>query len=233
MKLKQNISRLNRLDLSGCLFRISLFLTLMALVTPARAILRVDPSNPTFAANAQKEIEAMRSGKRGIVCQALIERLDVATATTTVRPLTSDESTWHPNDPKGTRSHTVALDTRIRGGERTKPTNADIFIQMARVDSTMSLYRLGTFVHELALAADLNDGRFSADYRTREKRASFYRNAWLDSLGLRALAVSDRVPTPEYSEAKNRGFITEANKPNFPLLELPVSTPVPSPVPPQ
>lgn len=211
------------------LFSIAGFLFLLVTaITPAAAVLRVDQADPVFATNTLKELDAMRSGKRGIVCQSLIARLDVATATTTVKPLTSDEATWHPNDRKGTRSHTVALDTRVRGGERTKPTSADVFVQPARVDLAMSLFKLGSFVHELALAADLNDGRFSADYRVREKRASFYRNAWLDSLGLRPLAVSDRVLTPEYLEAKNRGLLTDANKSNFPILEFPSPSPVPS-----
>lgn len=221
--------------------RFGVLSTLLVLAGPAsvcQAILRVDSADPAFATLAENEIEAMRSGKRGLVPRTLIERLQAERATTTIHPLTSDESNWHPNDLKGTRSHTVARDTRVRGAERDTPTNADVYIHPSRVDPNLSLFKLGTFVHELAIAADLNDGRFSADYRTREKRASFYRNAWLDSMGLKPIAVSDRVPTPEYGKAKERGLLNEDNAPYFPLMDAaqaptPTSQPAPSPDPSQ
>ncbi|MBV9080565.1 MAG: hypothetical protein JO102_05540 [Elusimicrobia bacterium] len=185
----------------------------------APAAIVVDQADPSFQAHVNQELDALRSGRRGIVCKTLIQRLDVATATTTIRPLTSDESTWHPNDPRGIRSHVEAVDTRIRGAERKTPTSAIVFIPPARVDPGMSVFRLGTFVHELSLAADLNDGVFSSDFKTREKRASFFRNAWLDALGLKPVEMSDRVPTPEYSRAKTAGLLNDSNAHAFPILD--------------
>jgi hypothetical protein len=199
-------------------------------VIPAHAVLTVDATDPAFARLATQEIEAMRSGQRGLVCQSLIARIDRSSATTTVRPITSDESTWHPNDQKGTRSHVVALDTRVRGADRNRPTGATVFIHPSRVDPSLSLFKLGTFVFQLAVAADLNDGQFSADYRIREKRASFYRNAWLDAMGLKPLAVSDRVPTPEYAKAKAAGWLTADHVADFPILR-PDGPPSPAPSP--
>jgi len=210
------------------LYHLSALFLLTALSGPLHAAVQVDPLDPAFAKMAQKEIDLMRSGERGIVCRSLIERLEVATATATVHALTADETTWHPNDTRGTRSHTVARDTRVRGAERSRPTGADIYVQSARVDPSMSLFKLGTFVHELSLAADLAEGAFSADFRTREKRASFYRNAWLDALGFKPIAISDRVPTPEYTRAKSDGLLTEENAAHFPLLG-PLPTPSPEP----
>lgn len=207
---------------------------IIASCTRAHAVLQVDPADPAFAQMAQKEIGLMRSGDRGLVCRSLVERLDLATATTTVHALTSDESTWHPNDRKGTRSHTVARDTRVHGAQRNKPTDADIYVQPARVDPSMSLFKLGSFVNELSQAADLNEGVFSADFKTREKRSAFYRNAWLDALGFKPISVSDRIPTPEYAQAKAKGLLTEAYASHFPLVgpisdlsPVPTATPAP------
>jgi hypothetical protein len=160
----------------------------------------------------------MRTGSRGIVCQALIERLDGAPAMTIIRPVTEDEATWHPNDKRGTRSHIVPQDTKIQGAERRQPTGTVVYLHPSRVDPNLSLYKLGTMVYFLAMAADLNTGQFSSDYRLRERRAVFFSNAWKDSRGYTLLSISDNVSTPDYQKAKQDGLLTEDQKGNFPLL---------------
>lgn len=195
---------------------------------PGEASIRIESADPAFEAMVRQELGAIRSGERGLVLKSLMDRLEGNQAVTTIRPLTADESTWHSNDMKGTRSHVVARDTKVRGAERDRPTDADVYVHPTRVDPSLSLFKLGTFVHVLATAADLNDGEFSPDYRIREKRAAFYRNAWLDALGLRPIEVSDRVPTPEYSTAKENGLLVEENVALFPLIQ-PQASPSPDP----
>jgi hypothetical protein len=175
----------------------------------------------TFRSNVTKELQSMREGKRGLVPQTLIERLDISTAATTIKPITNEEETWHPNDRKGTRSFVVPVDTKIRGGQRNVPTGAIVYIHPNRVDPSLSLYRLGTFAYQLAVAADLNRGEFSGDYKIREKRAVFFRNAWCDSLKYSVIDVSGRIPTKEYQTAKSKGLINDENKDRFPILETP------------
>ncbi len=184
----------------------------------AMAAVEIDRNDEVFYNWASKELDAMRSGKRGLVPQTLVERLDGAAATTTVRPVTSDEETWHPNDRKGTRSHIIPQDTKIQGAERRQPTNAVAYIHPSRVDPNLSLFKLGTFVYFLAMAADLNTGQFSADYRIRERRAIFFSNAWKDSFGYPLLSISDNVPTPDYRSAKEANLLTEDQKESFPIL---------------
>ncbi len=216
------------------LFSPSIFLFLIAMATPvlSRAAVQIDSTDADFTKKVQAELESMRTGTRGIAAKSLVARLDASTATTTVKVLGLDESTWHPNDHRGTRSHVVAADTRIRGSERRKPTSAILYLHKTRIDPSFSLFKLGTFVHELSFAADLNEGKFSGDFKIREKRATFYRNGWLDSFNLKPILVSDRVPTPEYSKAKELGLITEGNAPNFPVLDVsPAPSPSPDPVP--
>jgi len=202
---------------------------LSGFAAPALAVLAVDSSNPSFERLVQAELEKIRSGNRGLVTLQLLNRLEAAPATTTIRLLGADEATWHPNDRRGSRSHVVAADTRLRGAERTRPTDAVLYLHPSRIDPSLSLFKLGTFVHEISFAADLNEGRFSADFRLRERRASFYRNGWLDSLGLKPVLISDRVPTPEYSQAKKKGLLTEENTDGFPLLEMPEPISPPEP----
>jgi hypothetical protein len=188
------------------------------LLGAARASIVVDTTDGVFARQVNDELALMRSGQRGVVCKNLVDRLDAATSTTTIRLLGADESTWHPNDHRGTRSWVAPQDTRIRGAERKRPTNAILYLHPTRIDPSLSLFKLGTFVHELSFAADLNEGKFAADFRVREKRASFYRNAWLDALHLRPVLVSDRVATGDYGRAKEQGLITADHAADFPIL---------------
>jgi hypothetical protein len=199
-------------------------LALLAVPVPGQAALVVDETDAEFVRLVNAELEAMRSGQRGVVSKQLVGRLDAAAVTTTIKMLGPDESTWHPNDHRGTRSHVVAGDTKLRGAARTQPTSATVFLHKPRVDPSMSLYRLGTFVHELSLAADLNEGRFKGDYPGREKRATFYRNGWLDAMRYKLVLVSDRIPTPEYSRAKELGLLTEDNAAAFPILDFETSS---------
>lgn len=194
----------------------------------------IDPSDPDFARLVQAELGAMRSGERGLVSRTLIARLEKAPADTVIRELGPDETSWHPNDRRGTRSHVVAQDIKLRGAGRESPTDAVLHLHQARVDPTLSVFRLGTFAHQLAIAADLNEGSFSGDFRIRERRATFYRNGWLDSLGLKPILVSDRIPTPDYSQAKALGLLTEDRSDAFPILDAEAAeapSPEPSPAP--
>lgn len=151
--------------------RLFFLLTLWAPVAASAAV-EIDRQDEAFLASVSKELQAMRTGSRGIACQALIERLDGSPAMTIIRPVTEDETTWHPNDKKGTRSHIVPQDTKIQGAERRQPTGAVVYLHPSRVDPSLSLYKLGTMVYFLAMAADLNTGQFSSDYRLRERRAA-------------------------------------------------------------
>jgi hypothetical protein len=198
--------------------RLFFLLTLWAPVAASAAV-EIDRQDEAFLASVSKELQAMRTGSRGIACQALIERLDGSPAMTIIRPVTEDETTWHPNDKKGTRSHIVPQDTKIQGAERRQPTGAVVYLHPSRVDPSLSLYKLGTMVYFLAMAADLNTGQFSSDYRLRERRAVFFSNAWKDSLGYTLLSISDNVPTPDYQKAKQDGLLTEEQKGNFPILD--------------
>lgn len=187
--------------------------------TVAQAAVEIDGKDEAFSSAVSRELDRMRSGKRGMISQTLLERLDASTATTTIRPVTADEETWHPNDRKGTRSHLVPQDTKIQGAERRQPTGAILYIHPSRVDPALSLFKLGTFVYFLALASDLNTGQFFSDYRIRERRAVFFSNAWKDSAGYPLLTTSDNVPTPDYQFAKEQGLLTEDQKNTFPLLQ--------------
>ena len=193
------------------------FITLWAPVA-AMAAVEIDRQDEAFLASVSKELQAMRVGARGVACQALVERLDGSMVMTHIRPVTEDEASWHPNDKKGTRSHIVPQDTKIQGAERKVPTGAVVYVHPSRVDPNLSLYKLGTLVYFLSMAADLNTGQFSADYRLRERRAVFFSNAWKDSLGYSLLTASDNVPTPDYQKAKLDGALIEEQKANFPLL---------------
>src|SRR5690242_1148746 len=90
--------------------------------------IQIDSADPNFQSQVTTELDLMRQGKRGIVCQVLVDRLDNSQANTTIKPVTKDENTWHPNDRKGTRSHTVPVDTKLRQAERTVPTSAVLFL---------------------------------------------------------------------------------------------------------
>jgi len=195
-------------------------LNLCVFLPNAFAVLIVDPADPQFHTLVTNEIKLMQEGKRGLVCQALIEKIEHSSATTTIAPLTRDEKTWHPNDPKGIRSHVVAVDTGIRGGARKESTSAFLYLHPSRIDPHLSTFKLGTFVHELVLSMDLNLGVFSGDFKIREKRANFFRNAWRDSLGLGLYETSGNIPTTEYQEAKKKGFLTKENADDFPILDV-------------
>src|SRR5437870_3442761 len=64
----------------------------------AQAVLVIDDADPAFKSLVVHEVSAMREGKRGVVCEALVSRIEASSATTTIRPVTKDETTWHPND---------------------------------------------------------------------------------------------------------------------------------------
>jgi hypothetical protein len=194
--------------------------SLGAFARPAFAGLVVDPANAPFAALAQAEITAMAEGRRGPVSAELIRRFSEIETTTTIKPLTLDEETWHPNDRKGTRSHVVPLDTKMRGAIRTSPTSAVIYLHVNRVDPQMNLYKMGSLANLLARALDLNQGQFSGNHTIQEKRAVFFQNGWRDSKGLVPFQISDGVPTPEYLAAKKAGYLTASYARHFPILNL-------------
>jgi hypothetical protein len=197
-----------------------LLILLLLLAPNLMAAIEIDGNDVAFFNAVSKELNLMRSGHRGLVSQALIERLDGSNAPTVIRAVTSDEETWHPNDRKGSRSHIVPQDTKIQGAERRQPTGAVIYIHPSRIDPSLSLFKLGTFVYFLSMAADLNTGQFSSDYRLRERRAVFYSNAWKDSQKLPLLNVSDNVPTLDYQKAKDDGLLAEDQKSNFPIIAV-------------
>ncbi len=201
----------------------------LILCVKSHAVLTVDDSDPHFESFVIQELNNMRDGKRGIVCQILIQRIDESSSTTTIKPLTQDENTWHPNDRKGTRSHVVALDTKVRGANRNNPTSVILYIHPSRVDPNLSLFKTGSLARELAEAMDLNRGQFSGDYKIQEKRENFFRNAWRDSLGLSLISMSGRVPTDEFQEAKKKGLIEKKYADQFPILfpdqVMPIETP--------
>jgi hypothetical protein len=199
-----------------------LILALFLAPVAAMAAVEIDTTDVSFLNSVTKELDLMRAGTRGVVCKTLMERLDAAPMATIIRPVTADEQTWHPNDRKGTRSHIIPQDTKIQGAERKQPTGAYLYLHPSRIDPSLSLFKLGTFVYFLAQAADLNQGQFSADYRIRERRAIFFSNAWKDSLGYPVLSISDNVPTPDYQKAKQDGLLMEEEKQNFPILDASV-----------
>lgn len=189
-------------------------------LVPGQAGIRVDQSDPQFFKNVTRELDIMRAGKRGIVGKTMMERMDLAVATTTIKPITRDENTWHPNDTRGIRTHVVAVDTLIRDAARTVPTDAILYLNPNHIDPKLSSFKLGAFVHNLALAMDLNIGEFSGDFQERERRAMFFRNAWRDSMDLPLFEMSERVPTTEYQMAKDSGLISEEYAIFFPILDV-------------
>lgn len=185
---------------------------------PVRGEVEVDVADPEFSRYVEAELTHLREGDRGLACQVLVDRLDKAQAVTQIKPLTRDDSTWHPNDRKGVRSHVVPQDVEVRGAARSSPTDAILFLHPSRINPKLSSFKLGTFVHELSDALDLNRGTFSGDYRVRERRATFYQNAWRDSLGVPLLELSGGVPTTDYQWAKEMDLLTDENKELFPIL---------------
>jgi hypothetical protein len=192
---------------------------ILTVASNGKAAVRVDEADVEFKILVDNELEAMRTGKRGLVCQTMVERMDKLTVDTTIKPITNDEKTWHPNDPKGTRSHVVAVDTIMRSGSRKAPTAAVLYLNKLRANPKLSVFKLGTFVHSMATAMDLNMGVFSGDYKVREKRASFFRNAWRDSMSLGYFETSGDVKTHDYQLAKKMGLIIPENKDYFPILD--------------
>jgi hypothetical protein len=89
------------------------------------------------------------------------------------------------------------------------------------------LFRLGTFAYELSIAMDLNYGQYSGDFKVREKRATFYRNAWCDAAKFPLIEMSGRVPAKEYQAAKAKGLIVEENAAYFPILDVSNFNPLP------
>ncbi len=206
---------------------ISLLLTagLLLFGAPVFAAVEIDEQNPSFAENVIKELILMREGKRGVVCAELVNRLDQSQSVTTIRPITPDEKTWHPNDRKGTRSHVVPLDTKLRSAARTMPVSAVLYLHPSRIDPQLSLFKLGTFVDELANAVDLNRGTYSGDYRLQTRRSTFFRNAWKDALGGEMVQLADRVQTLDYQKSKKLNLLTEENAGRFPILDPESLTP--------
>ena len=202
------------------MFKKLLFLFLMLLIPKLGWTSIIMEGDEAFQTKLNKELNLMRNGDRGPVCRELLRRLDTSFSTTTIRPITSDEETWHPNDRKGTRSYVVAADTKLRGGERTSATAAILYLHPSRIDPGLSLFRLGTLVYELSTACDLNLGQFSSDFKTREKRAVFFRNAWCDALHFNLIEISNRIPTTEYQKAKTKGLIQDSYSNYFPILNL-------------
>lgn len=182
------------------------------------AEIHVEASDAEFKRLVERELNQMRAGERGLVSRTLVQALDEAPATTTIKPLTRDDLTWHPNDRKGVRSHVVPMDTRVRGAERREPTDAVLYLHPSRINPKLSPFKLGTFPHELSEAKDLNLGEFSGNPVEREKRASFYRNAWRDAMGYPLLERAGEIETPEYANAKAAGLLTAANADNFPII---------------
>jgi hypothetical protein len=207
----------------------------LGLARLASAQIIVDTSDSVFLANVNKELDSMREGTRGLVMKELLRRLDEGKAITTISPVTADERTWHPNDRRGTRSHVIAQDTKLRGTARTNPTNALVYLHPSRADSSLSLFKLGTFAQMLAVAMDLNQGTYSGDFRIQEKRSMFFRNGWRDSLKLELISLSDRVPTTEYADAKKAGLLVGEMSTEFPILDVAAAqsflAPDPSPLP--
>lgn len=207
-----------------------LFWTLLFPVLRVQALVVIE-GDEAFQTKLKKEWELMKEGKRGIVSKTLIEKLEASSSTTTIRPVTQDEETWHPNDRKGTRSFVLPVDTKIRGSARLTPTAAVLYLHPNRIDPTLSLFRLGTFAYELSTAMDLNYGQYSGDFKVREKRATFYRNAWCDSQKFPLIEMSGRVPAKEYQAAKAKGLIVEENALYFPILDAANFAPAPAPQP--
>lgn len=199
------------------------FLSLIIMTTllgvPAHAKLIIEAGDTQFYSQVSQEIAKMREGARGLACQILIQRIEEADATVTIKEVTSDEKTWHPNDRRGTRSHVVPGDTRIQGAARSTPTSSTLYLHPSRIDPALSLFKLGTFVQQLAASADLARGEFSGDYKVREKRATFFVNGWREALKLPLVPTSDNVPTPEYQQALQSNLINEENTGRFPILE--------------
>ena len=215
MRVKNRVG----LKTSRILNAIFLFGVVSLMAKGLEAVLIVEGELP-FQSHVINEIQLMRDGKRGVVSQSLIHKLDSCTSTTTIRSITGDEETWHPNDRKGTRSFVVPVDNKIRGSQRTVPTNAIVYIHPHRVDPGLSLFRLGTFAYELSFAADLNRGEFSGNNTVREKRATFFRNAWCDANGYNLIELSGRIQTKEFQKAKAAKLITVDYFDSFPILDL-------------
>ncbi len=186
---------------------------------PVLAKVQIDPDNSTFAAQVLTELNLMREGKRGVACEVLVRRLDESEALVTIEPITSDEKTWHPNDRKGSRSHVVPLDTKLRSASRTSPVSSILYLHPSRIEPLLSLFKLGTFADELANAVDLAKGTYSGDYRIQTRRSAFFRNGWKDSMGGALVHLSDRVPTVDYQEAKKLGLISKEFAEIFPILD--------------
>ncbi len=197
-----------------------IMLSLLFWSFPVHSAIEIEKTDGPFFKNVSRELDNLRSGKRGLVCKTLVERLDLAVATTTIKPLTGNDETWHPNDTRGTRTHVKAVDTLIRDAARTTPTDAILYLNPNHIDPKLSPFRLGTFVHYLALAMELNTGQFSGDFQERERGAMFFRNAWRDEMGFDLFEVSERIPTTEYQMAKDAGLITEDFSPFFPILDV-------------
>lgn len=98
------------------------------------------------------------------------------------------------------------------------PTEALLYLHPNRINPDFSVFKLGTFAHQLSFTLDLNTGNFSGDYRIREKKASFHRNAWRDSLGYPLLDLAGNIQITEYQEAKARELIKKENAEFFPIL---------------
>jgi hypothetical protein len=178
------------------------FLLIVDYSAPVQARLIIDGPRD-FKAKVISNLSEAKACSRQLA--ALIRNLQNATAAVTIKPITSDKSTWHVNGEKS-RSHTEALDGKSRADERNISTNSIIYINTNRITRTHKSYNSGTLIHELVHAYDLSFGKYHGSYPIREKRAVFFQNIWRDahSVALRT-NYHARFETNEYQKAKEAG----------------------------
>ena len=180
--------------------------------TQASAVLVIETGRSQADRAFEQRLQAALLHVRDSQDAAVREVYSAAMATPvtiTLRPITDDRATWHPDGDR-TRGHTEADDGRRRGTGRSVPTPAIVYIPRDTVDPASAHWRNGLLVHELVHAIDLAFGRYNRDYTVRERRAVFIQNIWRDRIGFPLRKdYHGRFATLDYQYAKSRGAVAE------------------------
>lgn len=200
-------------------------LALLAVVLVPRcacAGIEIDPAaEPAFRSGALQALGALATSTEPAI-RHLHAAATNAPATITLRPITADRATWHPDGDR-TRGHTQPGDGLPRSNGRDRPTDAVVHLPPDTFVPGSARWKGGLLVHELVHAIDLAYGRYHPAVSIRERRAVFLQNVWRASQGV-ALRTSyhGRFATTDLQQATKRGDAEEVARHVFTRPDLPM-----------
>ena len=185
----------------------------------AAGVITDSPGDSTFSRRLQAALATLERADAPI--RRLHTAVMAAPATITIRPITDDRATWHPDGDRN-RGHTDPDDGRPKSDGRTTPTNAIIYVPPDVVETRSTHWKDGLLVHELVHALDLAYGRYDRSDRVRERRAVFFQNVWRAGLRYKLrTAYHGRFATLDYQEAVRLGTLADLERYIFTRSDFP------------